>query len=52
MLPRDRIQTALARDLESGARPALVAFLTAGYPEPRDFLKTLRAVAEIGRAHV
>ena len=27
------------------AKPSLVAFLTAGYPEPREFLKTLRAVA-------
>jgi tryptophan synthase alpha chain len=45
MLPRDRIKAALTRDGKSGARPALVAFLTAGYPEPREFLKTLRAVA-------
>ena len=45
MLPRDRIRNALARDLASGAKPALVAFLTAGYPEPGDFLKVLRAVA-------
>src|SRR6185295_811970 len=45
MLPRDRLRSALARDLRAGAKPALVAFVTAGYPEPRDFLKTLRAVA-------
>ncbi len=45
MLPRDRIKAALTRDAKTGAKPALVAFLTAGYPEPRDFLKTLRAVA-------
>jgi len=45
MLPRDRLQTALARDVKAGAGPALVAFITAGYPEPRDFLATLRAVA-------
>jgi tryptophan synthase alpha chain len=45
MLPRDRIKTALARDGKNGAAPALVAFITAGYPEPREFLKNLRAVA-------
>jgi tryptophan synthase alpha chain len=45
MLPRDRIRAALARDLKAGAKPSLVAFITAGYPEPREFLKTLRAVA-------
>ena len=45
MLPRDQIRAALTRDLKAGAQPALVAFVTAGYPEPRDFLKTLRAVA-------
>ncbi len=50
MLPRDRIRTALTRDLKAGARPALVAFLTAGYPEPREFLKTLRAVANAADA--
>jgi len=44
MLPRDRIRTALAR--EAAARgPSLVAFITAGYPEPREFLNVLRAVA-------
>ncbi|HVY66735.1 MAG TPA: tryptophan synthase subunit alpha [Gammaproteobacteria bacterium] len=45
MLPRDRIEAALTRAAKSGAKPALVAFLTAGYPEPRDFLRDLRAVA-------
>jgi tryptophan synthase alpha chain len=40
MLPRDAIRTALA-----GAKPALVAFVTAGYPEPSEFLGVLRAVA-------
>ena len=43
MLPHERLRAALARDLAAGARPALVAGITAGYPEPRDFLKTLRA---------
>ena len=45
MLPRDRVRAALARDVKAGDRPALVAFLTAGYPEPRDFLTALRAIA-------
>jgi len=46
MLPRDQIRAALARDLIAAKRsPALVAFITAGYPEPSEFLNVLRAVA-------
>jgi tryptophan synthase alpha chain len=46
MLPRDRIRAALARGASAEKRsPALVAFITAGYPEPREFLNVLRAVA-------
>jgi tryptophan synthase alpha chain len=45
MQPRDRIRAALARDLEQRGRPALVAYITAGYPEPREFLNVLRAVS-------
>jgi tryptophan synthase alpha chain len=51
MLPRDKIRAALARgasaDKGSAAHdtPALVAFITAGYPEPSEFLNVLRAVA-------
>ena len=41
MLPRDRISAALSRD----GGPAIVAFLTAGYPDPDTFLSTLRIVA-------
>lgn len=41
MLPRDRISAALSRD---GA-PAIVAFLTAGYPDPDTFLSTLKEIA-------
>lgn len=41
MLPRDRISAALSRDGE----PAIVAFLTAGYPEPDTFLSTLKKIA-------
>lgn len=50
MLPRERVERALARELTQGGRPALVAFLTAGYPEPKEFLKTLRAVASAADA--
>jgi tryptophan synthase alpha chain len=50
MLPRERIERALARDLAVGTRPALVAFITAGYPEPKQFLKVLRAVASTADA--
>jgi tryptophan synthase alpha chain len=50
MLPRDRIRAALtrgasAKDGAAKRSPALVAFITAGYPEPREFLDVLRAVA-------
>lgn len=43
MLPRDRLSSAL----REARKPALVAFMTAGYPEPADFLATL---AEVARA--
>ena len=46
MLPRDRISNALSRDGE----PSIVAFLTAGYPDPDKFLDTLRQVAEAADA--
>jgi tryptophan synthase alpha chain len=51
MLPRDRLRAALTRGVpgENSAAakrsPALVAFVTAGYPEPAKFLDVLRAVA-------
>jgi tryptophan synthase alpha chain len=51
MQPRDRIRDALARDLGARGEPAkLVAFLTAGYPEPGEFLNVLRAVASVADA--
>jgi tryptophan synthase alpha subunit len=50
MLPRDRIRQALARDAETHRRPALVAFVTAGYPEPKEFLQVLRSVASAADA--
>jgi tryptophan synthase alpha chain len=51
MQPRDRISAALVRDLAKRGEPAkLVAFLTAGYPEPREFLAVLRTVASVADA--
>jgi len=41
MLPRDRISAALARD----GKPAIVAFITAGYPDPDSFLSTLKRIS-------
>ena len=47
MKPHERISAAIGAATESG-RPALVPFITAGYPAPETFLQTLRAVAEVG----
>jgi tryptophan synthase alpha chain len=44
MQPHERLRAALARDVAAGGKTALVAGITAGYPEPRDFLTTLRAM--------
>jgi len=49
MQPRERVAAALARDVRQG-RPALVAFVTAGYPEPSEFLQALRSVASVADA--
>ena len=40
MLPRDRISQALRKK----GKPAIVGFLTAGYPDPANFLSTLQRV--------
>jgi tryptophan synthase alpha chain len=50
MQPHDRIRAALARDLHAGARPALIAYVTAGFPERSEFLAVLRAVASASDA--
>jgi tryptophan synthase alpha chain len=44
MQPHERLRAALARSAAARQRPALVAYITAGYPEPREFLSVLRAV--------
>ena len=50
MQPRDRIRTALARDARKGERPALVAYITAGFPEPSEFLQVLKSVSSASDA--
>ncbi len=47
MNPHKRITAAINAANRDG-RPALVPFITAGYPEPDDFVETLKAVAEVG----
>ena len=47
MQAHERIGAALTAANETG-RPGLVPFITAGYPEPSDFIATLKAVAEAG----
>ena len=47
MQAHERIAAAIAAANDAG-RPALIPFITAGYPEPADFIATLKAVAEIG----
>jgi len=47
MKAHERIGAALTAANNAG-RPALVPFITAGYPEPTDFISTLKAIAEVG----
>jgi len=47
MQAHELIGAALTAANDAG-RPALVPFITAGYPEPKDFLTTLKAIAEVG----
>ena len=49
MQPRERLRRALAREIGRG-EPAVIAYITAGFPEPRDFLSVLRAVASAADA--
>ena len=39
---------AAIRAANDDGRPALVPFITAGYPKPDDFIATLQAIAEVG----
>ena len=47
MQAHERIGAALTAANDAG-RPALVPFITAGYPEPADFISTLQAIAASG----
>jgi len=47
MQAHEKIGAALTAANDAG-RPALVPFITAGYPEPADFITTLKAIAEAG----
>ena len=47
MQAHERVTAAIAKANEAG-RAALVPFITAGYPEPADFIDTLKAVASVG----
>ncbi len=49
MNPHERLSAAISAAKDSG-RPALVPFITAGYPEPKDFIATLKDVASVGDA--
>ncbi len=47
MKAHERLSAAISAGAASG-RPALVPFITAGYPEPADFLSTLKDIASVG----
>jgi len=47
MKAHEQLSAAISAAKESG-RPALVPFITAGYPEPGDFIATLKDVASVG----
>ncbi|MGB5332780.1 MAG: tryptophan synthase subunit alpha [Woeseiaceae bacterium] len=47
MQAHERITAAIAAATKS-KRPALVPFITAGYPKPDDFIDTLKAIAAVG----
>jgi tryptophan synthase alpha chain len=47
MAAHEHIAAAIVAATKSG-RPALVPFITAGYPQPDSFVETLRAVAKVG----
>lgn len=47
MQAHERLGAALTAANDAG-RPGLVPFITAGYPEPADFINTLKAIADEG----
>ncbi len=49
-MPAHETLTAAINAANAAKRPALVPFITAGYPEPGEFVNTLKEVAEVGDA--
>ena len=47
MQAHERITAAINAANDAG-RTALVPFITAGYPEPKDFISTLKTIANVG----
>ena len=47
MPAHEKITTAIAAANKKG-RPALVPFITAGYPQPGEFIETLKSIAALG----
>ncbi len=47
-MPAHERLTAAIKAANDHSRPALVPFITAGYPEPGEFINTLREIAEVG----
>jgi tryptophan synthase alpha chain len=47
MKAHERLSAAITAAADTG-RPALVPFITAGYPEPKNFIATLKDIASIG----
>jgi tryptophan synthase alpha chain len=47
-MPAHERLTAAIKAANDDNRPALVPFVTAGYPEPAEFIATLAAIAEVG----
>jgi len=49
-MPAHERLTAAIKAANEDNRPALVPFITAGYPEPGEFINSLKSVAEVGDA--
>ncbi len=47
-MPAHETLTAAIHAANAAKRPALVPFITAGYPEPGEFVNTLKEIAEVG----
>jgi len=47
-MPRHKKLAATIRAANEDGRPALIPFITAGYPEPGEFVNTLQEIAEVG----